>query len=104
MTTLLDFTKSKDPTGALAAVVERSSVAAARQRSEKRKPIAAEVFTREGDEVLITLTCPHCQATKPLRAFGLRRMGNGQIRNCPWCKTCRANPGVRIEVVVGAPA
>ncbi len=63
----------------------------------------ADVFTKDGEPVLITLTCPHCYATKPLKQFGLRRMGNGTIRNCPWCKTCRSNPGIPVRIVVGTP-
>lgn len=59
----------------------------------------ARVFDAEGRPVLITMTCPQCRKTKPLSAFGLRRMGNGQIRNCPWCKACRSAP--RLHLVVG---
>jgi len=58
-----------------------------------RAPRPARVFDTEGREVFITLTCPACGRSAPLAQFGLRRMGNGQIRNCPWCKRCRAKPG-----------
>ena len=68
----------------------------------KRARRPAEVFDAKGTPVLITLRCPHCGKTKALRAFGLRRMGNGQIRNCPWCTACRSNPGIPVEIVVGA--
>ena len=53
----------------------------------------------DGREVFITLTCPTCKVTKPLSAFGLRRMGDGKIRNAPWCKRCRAR-SVPIRIVV----
>ena len=54
-----------------------------------RKPRDPRVFDVEGREVFITLICPHCRKAAPLKKFGLRRMGNGQIRNAPWCKACR---------------
>jgi hypothetical protein len=60
----------------------------------------ARVFDADGNEVFITLTCPHCGATRPLAQFGLRKMGNGQIRNAPWCRPCRSSPGVPIRIVV----
>ena len=69
--------------------------------TRKRRP--ARVFDADGNEVFITFTCPHCLRTRPLAQFGLRRMENGQIRNAPWCKACRARPGVPVRVVVGAP-
>jgi hypothetical protein len=53
----------------------------------------ARVFDEEGREVFITKLCPHCRLVKPLRAFGLRKMGNGQIRCCPWCRACRSQAG-----------
>ncbi len=65
-----------------------------------RAPCPAQVYDAEGRPVLITMACPHCHQVKPLAAFGLRRMANGQIRNCPWCKGCRARPGMRIELMV----
>jgi hypothetical protein len=55
----------------------------------KRKPRDPRVFDVDGREVFITLICPHCRKAAPLKKFGLRRMGNGQIRNAPWCKACR---------------
>lgn len=33
--------------------------------------------------------CTKCLLWKPASAFGLRRMGNGTIRNQPQCMTCR---------------
>jgi hypothetical protein len=27
-------------------------------------------------------------------------MADGKIRNAPWCKSCRANPGVPVHLVV----
>lgn len=52
-----------------------------------------------GNEVLITYPCLKCHRIQPLKNFGLRRMGNGQIRSIPWCRTCRSpsktrRPGV----------
>jgi hypothetical protein len=69
-----------------------------------RAPRPARVFDQGGAEVFITMICPHCRATKPLRAFGLRKMGDGKIRNAPWCKACRARPGIPVRLVVGSPA
>ncbi len=64
-------------------------------------PLEARVFTRDGEEVLITQACTKCGATKPLRQFGLRRMGDGTIRSIAQCKTCRSHPhGIPIEIVV----
>jgi hypothetical protein len=57
-------------------------------RRMRRSP---RVFDIEGREVFITMICSHCRLAKPLRAFGLRRMTDGSIRNCPWCKACRAS-------------
>lgn len=38
-------------------------------------------------------TCPKCGESKPLDAFGLRKMadaeGQEQIRNQSWCRDCR---------------
>lgn len=36
-----------------------------------------------------TRICPHCGKEKPISDFGFRDMGNGTIRNQPWCKECR---------------
>lgn len=33
--------------------------------------------------------CTLCGKTKPLSEFGLRKMGNGEIRNQAQCKECR---------------
>ncbi len=68
-----------------------------------RKPRPSRVFTAEGEEVFITLTCPHCHGTKPLSQFGLCRMQDGTIRSCPWCKACRSKPSVPVRLVTGAP-
>lgn len=64
----------------------------------KRAARPARIFDQDGNEVFVTLTCPHCGKTKPLRAFGLRKMADGKIRNCPWCSACRANPGVPVHL------
>lgn len=39
-----------------------------------------------------TRKCLHCFETKPLSAFGYRRMDKitNKIRNQSWCKECRA--------------
>jgi hypothetical protein len=55
-----------------------------------RAPRPCRVFDEEGNEVLISKLCPHCHRIKPLRDFGLRKMADGKIRCCPWCKACRA--------------
>lgn len=34
---------------------------------------------------------PHCKEEKPLSDFWYRNMGEGNIRNQSWCKTCRSN-------------
>ncbi len=59
------------------------------------------VFDADGREVFVSLRCPHCGKTRPLAQFGLRKMGDGKIRNCPWCKACRSHPGVPVRIVVG---
>lgn len=33
--------------------------------------------------------CPKCRKEKPLSEFGYRNMGDGNIRNQSWCKSCR---------------
>lgn len=33
--------------------------------------------------------CPKCGEIKPLIEFGLRKMGNGKVREQSWCKKCR---------------
>jgi hypothetical protein len=62
------------------------------QQKPKRARRACRVFDEEGQEVFVRKTCPHCGKVKPLAAFGLRRMGDGKIRCCPWCSACRAKP------------
>jgi len=57
-----------------------------------RAPRPCRVFDAGGAEVFITKMCPHCLRVKPLRDFGLRKMGDGKIRCAPWCKKCRATP------------
>ncbi len=57
-----------------------------------RAPLPARVFLADGREVLITLTCTKCRRTMPLARFGLRRMGNGEIRSISQCKACRSTP------------
>lgn len=61
-------------------------------RGARRDP---RVFDAEGHEVFITLRCPACHVSKPLRLFGLRRMAGGQIRNAPWCRACRSGSARR---------
>lgn len=36
-----------------------------------------------------TRICPNCGKEKPLSEFGFRNMGDGNIRNQSWCKSCR---------------
>lgn len=60
-----------------------------------RAPRPPRVFDADGNEVFITMLCPRCRKLRPLCQFGLRRMAGGQIRNCPWCKTCRSGPARR---------
>ena len=36
-----------------------------------------------------TRICPNCGKEKPLSEFGYRNMGDGNIRNQSWCKSCR---------------
>lgn len=36
-----------------------------------------------------TRICPNCGREKPLSEFGFRNMGDGNIRNQSWCKSCR---------------
>lgn len=60
------------------------------QPPAKRRRRDPRIFDADGREVFVTMRCPNCCESKPLRAFGLRRMTNGQIRNCPWCRTCRS--------------
>jgi hypothetical protein len=55
----------------------------------KRTPIACRLFTADGVEVLVTQICTKCGRSKPLAAFGLRRMPDGKIRSIPRCKACR---------------
>lgn len=61
--------------------------------SGKRKKRKATVYDADGNEVLITMMCLKCRSMKPLTMFGLRKMGDGAIRNQPWCRTCRSSAG-----------
>ena len=36
-----------------------------------------------------TRVCPNCGKEKPLSEFGYINMGEGNIRNQSWCKSCR---------------
>ncbi len=71
---------------------------AKRDGAPERKPRAegkpkrrrSSVYDASGNEVFITLLCLKCRKMRPLSQFGLRRMGDGAIRNQPWCKTCRS--------------
>ncbi len=62
----------------------------------RRRP--ARVFDADGNEVFVTMVCMRCRATKPLSSFGLRRMGDGKIRNCPWCRKCRSGHRATVPV------
>ncbi len=53
----------------------------------RREP---RVYDADRAEVFITMRCPRCRKSKPLRDFGLRRMADGRIRNQPQCVKCRA--------------
>lgn len=59
-------------------------------RRAPQVPIPADLFTATGEPVEITQTCTRCRQAKPLRAFGLRRIG-GKIRSIPQCKRCRGS-------------
>jgi hypothetical protein len=70
-----------------------------------RKRRKSAVYDADGNEVLVSLTCLKCRALKPLAQFGLRKMGDGAIRNQPWCRGCRGAAGTKGkkgEVVVPA--
>jgi hypothetical protein len=56
----------------------------------KPKRRRSSVYDADGNEVFITLVCLKCRKMRPLAQFGLRRMGDGAIRNQPWCRTCRS--------------
>lgn len=66
-----------------------ATVAAPVPATAKRKRIVPRVFDAEGREVFITQLCTKCHRSKPLAAFGLRRMPDGKIRSIPRCKACR---------------
>ncbi len=65
------------------------------QAPAKPRRRRSSVYDADGNEVFITLLCLKCRKMRPLSQFGLRRMGDGAIRNQPWCRTCRfaASPG-----------
>lgn len=58
------------------------------------KRIEPRVFLASGEEVLITQVCTRCHQMKPLKEFGLRRLG-GVVRSISQCKVCRSKPAVR---------
>ncbi len=80
----------KKPTAARAAPREK-----AEPRPKRRK---SAVFDADGNEVFITLICLKCEKIRPLSQFGLRKMGDGSIRNQPYCRACRSAPPARTEV------
>jgi len=67
----------------------------AREPGQPRKRRKTAVYDHEGHEILITLMCLKCRNIKPLAQFGLRKMGDGAIRNQPWCRTCRSGAGAK---------
>lgn len=69
----------------------------AEPRPKRRK---SAVYDADGNEVLITLICLKCQKIRPLSQFGLRKMGDGSIRNQPYCRTCRSAPASRSEAAL----
>ncbi|HYD39638.1 MAG TPA: hypothetical protein VEB43_02320 [Anaeromyxobacter sp.] len=75
--------------------------APAREKAEPRpKRRKSAVFDADGNEVFITLICLKCQKIRPLSQFGLRKMGDGSIRNQPYCRTCRSAPSSRADGAV----
>ena len=60
-----------------------------------RKRRKSAVYDADGNEVLVSLTCLKCRQLKPLAQFGLRKMGDGAIRNQPWCRGCRSGAGTK---------
>lgn len=78
---------------------EQAAAPAAPKKEKKargpRKKRKSAVYDAEGNEVLISLTCLKCKNLKPLAQFGLRKMGDGAIRNQPWCRGCRAGAGTK---------
>jgi hypothetical protein len=69
--------------------------APAEKAAEKPKRRRSSVYDADGNEVFITLMCLKCNKMRPLSQFGLRKMGDGAIRNQPWCRTCRSTAGER---------
>lgn len=53
----------------------------------------ADVVTHESGVVLVNarFRCTKCGKVKRASAFGLRRMGTGEVRNQAQCKSCRAS-------------
>jgi hypothetical protein len=72
---------------------DEAPVKNARASGEPKKPKhrRSSVYDADGNEVFITLMCLKCHKVRPLSLFGLRKMGDGAIRNQPWCKTCRSS-------------
>jgi hypothetical protein len=72
--------------------------APAREKAEPRpKRRKSAVYDADGNEVFITLICLKCEKIRPLSQFGLRKMGDGSIRNQPYCRTCRSAPSARSD-------
>lgn len=72
--------------------------APSQKESKKRGPRKrrkSAVYDADGNEVLVSLTCLKCRQLKPLAQFGLRKMGDGAIRNQPWCRGCRSGAGTK---------
>jgi hypothetical protein len=67
----------------------------ARELRERKRHLPRRVFTDADEEVFITLICTACGKAKPLSKFGLRRMADGSLRNCPWCSPCRSGASAR---------
>lgn len=61
------------------------SVAA--QQGHKLTVTSTMVLVRTDGELV--LRCSNCQKVLPLRAFGVRNMGGGELRNQPQCVDCR---------------
>lgn len=54
-------------------------------KNDKKTIIQASGYN--GSE--LTRICPNCGKEKLLSEFGYRNMGDGNIRNQSWCKSCR---------------
>ena len=86
--------------GELKKRAERVAPTEPKAKSEPRpKRRKSAVYDADGNEVFITLMCLKCQNIRPLSQFGLRKMGDGSIRNQPYCRTCRSAPSARPDAV-----